>query len=352
MRVRIVCYEDVHQWIIGKFALRMQEYLLKMNIEVDIEKTPDPNADINHHIIYGSYEVKEKSTAIDTLMITHIDDIAKLKRLKNQMQYAELGICMSRETMINLTNLGIPRNKLCYINPAHDGVIKPRKIIVGITCRVQKDGRKREFMVDELAKNLNPTEFEFKIMGEFWSPQVINLRKNGFTVDYFENFDYTEYVKLIPSLDYYLYTGTDEGQMGFIDALAAGVQTIVTPQGYHFDADGGISYSFTSMNELLDCFKAILQKRNGLTSSVENWNWENYTKKHLELWRYLLSNKSSKDSLDKYSLNSDDGLNSLAEFSKSFDKTPGIKKLKLLVKLNYERIRHYYYSKRNINRKD
>jgi len=61
------------------------------------------------------------------------------------------------------------------------------------------------------------------------------MRKNFFEVEYHENFDYEVYKELIPTLDYYLYVGKDEGQMGFIDALAAGIPTIVTPQGFHLD---------------------------------------------------------------------------------------------------------------------
>jgi hypothetical protein len=352
MKVRIVCYEDVLQWILGKFALNMQANLRKLEIEVDIAKLPDPHADINHHIIYADYQTKEKYAGVDTLMITHIDNISKLQGLKNQLQVAEMGICMSKETMINLTNLGIPRNKLCYVDPAHDGIIKPRKMVVGITCRVQKDGRKREFMVDDLAGALSPEDFEFKIMGEFWSPQVINLKNKGFSVYYSEHFNYEEYVKLIPSLDYYLYTGMDEGQMGFVDALCAGVKTIVTPQGYHLDAVNGITHKFATSAELLNIFKMIAEKRNELPKSVEKWTWDNYTRKHLEIWQHLLNKQKSAESPISFDSDSEDGLNSLDQFSQTTEKTALLKKIGLLKNLYFERLRQYYYIKKNYNRKD
>ena len=52
MNVRIVCYEDVDAWILGKFALRLCENLILQGVQADISKAPDNSADINHHIIY------------------------------------------------------------------------------------------------------------------------------------------------------------------------------------------------------------------------------------------------------------------------------------------------------------
>ena len=308
MRVRIVCYEDVDRWILGKFALKMNQYLMQVGIDSDISKVPDPKADINHHIIYYSYNGEINS--IDTVMITHIDNHNKLTLVKKQLMNAAMGICMSQETMEKLVNLGLPRNKLSYINPAHDGIIIPRKKYIGITCRVQEDGRKREFILSKLAKDLNPKLFAFKIMGDGWDAQIKDLKDHGFIVEYTNRFIYDEYIKLIPSLDYYLYTGQDEGQMGFIDALAAGVETIVTPQGYHLDAKDGISYSFTTYDELLSIFNRITMQRMHLIDSVATWNWEDYTIKHIEIWNYLISKRNGSKYF-KPEIHYNDGLNSV-----------------------------------------
>jgi hypothetical protein len=285
-------------------------------------------------------------------MITHIDNTGKLNDLKNKMQYAEMGICMSKETVDNLSNVGISRSKLCFVNPAHDGIIKPRRIILGITCRVQRDGRKREYMIDELADFLNPSEFEFRIMGEFWNPQVERLRQRGFLVEYYENFDYEEYIKLIPSLDYYIYTGLDEGQMGFVDALAAGVKTIVTPQGYHLDAANGITYPFIELKDFLKCFEKISQERGILVNAVEKWNWESYTQKHIEIWGYLLSKSKASDKPVIDFIDSIDGLASVEEYSKNKVLLSSNEKVSIFLKMFFERFRQYYHIKINKNRND
>lgn len=314
MKVRIVCYEDVERWILGKFARKICENLHKMGIDADIAKTPDKLADINHHINYYSYDGKKNS--IDTVMITHIDNSKKKDRLLFQLNSASLGICMSCETMEMLVNLNIPREKLCYINPAHDeaAVIKPK--VIGITCRVQEDGRKREYFLNKLAKDISPKYFSFKIMGDGWDKQVEILRENGFPVDYANQFIYDDYVKLISSLDYYLYMGQDEGQIGFIDALAAGVETIVTPQGYHLDAESGITYSFNTYDELLRTFQELIRKREKLINSVANWTWENYTKKHVEVWNYLMARERD-IKYERAEAGYSDGINSIAEYVKN-----------------------------------
>ena len=302
MRIRIVCYEDVNAWILGKFALKLQENLIKLGITADIAKKPDPTADINHHIIYIDYNGAQSS--IDTLMITHIDNLEKLEMLKKHFQTASLGICMSAETMNWLTEMGIDRKKICYINPAHDQLVKIKKYSIGITCRVQNDGRKRESFIDKLANDLDPNYFLFKIMGDSWDRQVENLRKKGFEVEYINHFARDKYYQLINSLDYYLYMGMDEGQMGFIDAAAAGINTIVTTQGYHLDAENAITHPFTNYDELLSIFLRIQRSRSQLVNSVSTWNWLDYTKKHIELWEHLLGKKNIKSHYK-------DGFNSL-----------------------------------------
>ena len=162
MRVRIICYENVHEWIVGKFARNLQKELSSLAVEAAIAQTPDPDAEINHHLIYSGFNGKSRST--DTLMITHVDSLQKFTLLKNQLKNAALGICMSADTMHKLVSGGIPPQKICYVNPAHDGIIRPRKTIIGITCRTYNDGRKRQNVLSEVIKKISPELFAFKIM--------------------------------------------------------------------------------------------------------------------------------------------------------------------------------------------
>lgn len=161
--VRLVCQDS--RWILSKFANRMKEQLQMRGIKAEIGDYVDPKADINHHIAFHLYEpIRDYS---DTLMITHVDSLNKLNLLKHQLRVARMGICMSRESMNNLVNWGIPREKLCYINPAQDNVIKPKKYVLGITHRNYEafDRRKRINALLDICKALDPSYFCFKIMG-------------------------------------------------------------------------------------------------------------------------------------------------------------------------------------------
>jgi hypothetical protein len=292
MRVRIVSYEDVNAWILGKFARKLHEELSKLGVRAEIGNTPDMSADINHHIIYLDYD-STKASANDTLMITHIDNQSKLKLIKDQLEHARLGICMSAEMMNALVDYGVDPKKVTYVKPAHDGIIKKKKTVIGITCKVHADGRKREQFIVKLSEKIAPDDFRFIIMGEGWQEIVNHLTQKNIETEYFSMFNYDIYTQMIPRLDYYLYMGQDEGSMGFIDALAAGVGTIVTPQGYHLDAPNGIIYAFNTLSELEAIFKKIAADRKLLTDAVSDWTWEYYAKKHLDLWNYLLTGKVS-----------------------------------------------------------
>ncbi|SRR6266404_1587351 len=291
MKVRIVCYEEVDAWILGKFARRLNENLRLQGVDVDIAKTPDPSADINHHIIYFDYDGRKTTT--ETVMITHIDTDWKLDRVRQQVIEAEMGVCMSADTLQQLVRKGVPRHKLCYINPAHDDWVRPRKKLIGITSKVQPSGCKREEMLLELAGRIAADDFKFFIMGGGWSSIVDSLRKLGIEVDHYDRFDDQAYRQILPSLDYFLYFGQDEGSMGFLDALSAGIPTIVTPQGFHLDAINGITHPFNDLRELVKIFADIAAPAHRLRHSVEDWTWSEYARKHLVLWDYLLRRKTS-----------------------------------------------------------
>ena len=158
----------------------------------------------------------------------------------------------------------------------------------GLMTNVYGDHRKREYFLPKLCEKISPKEFRFVIMGDGWKPIIDNITERGFKVEYYDSFNYDSYVNLVPGFDYYLYFGLDEGSIGFIDALAAGVPTIVTPQGYHLDVPNGLTYPFTTIEELIEVFEKIAEKKRSLTKSVSTWTWKNYASKHLEIWQYLL----------------------------------------------------------------
>lgn len=275
-------------WILDKFAIKMKEQLDILGYDAQISNIPNPKYDINHYIAYHHYEPIKGCN--DTIMITHVDSLNKIRLIKAQLCIAKMGICMSKDTMNQLVINGVPREKLCYINPPQDGVIKPKKYVLGITHRTYDniDKRKRATALLDICKRIDPEYFSFKIMGAGWSDIIHQLEEKGFEVKYYEQFDYNTYVNLIPSLDYYLYWGFDEGSMGYLDALAAGIGTIVTPQGYHLDMKGGPTFCCNTIQDFEDVLLELEWKRKKIVNSIKEHTWSNYTEKHVEIWKGIL----------------------------------------------------------------
>jgi hypothetical protein len=273
-------------WIFTKFAEKMYGCLERENVKVTISETPRKDVDLNHHIPYLLYEPYIN----DTLMITHVDCKSKVDRINEQLKKASIGICMSKDTRNKLISLGVPSNQICYINPAQDGFIKPKKYGIAIThrCYDKYDVRKRSGALLDVLKGINPLYFKFYIMGAGWEDIVLELNAYGFEVEYYNDFNYMGYVDLLSKSDYYLYMGFDEGSMGYLDAMAAGIGTIVTPQGYHLDTECPIDYPCSSVKEFHEAFIDLQLKREKKISAISDWSWENYTMKHLQLWKYIL----------------------------------------------------------------
>ncbi len=297
MKIHIVNYHALNGWILTKIATRLKDALVTLGYTVTMGMEIDPSADINHHITFHSYIASNEG--IHTVLITHIDNSSKLNKIAQDLHTAMVGICMSKATMMELIRLGLPKEKLQYAHMANDGLALPRKITIGFTTQLYADGRKRQDYFHKIIKKISPDDFKFEIMGFGWGPTIEKMRALGFEVNYVEDFDYNTYMNLLTRLDYYAYFGNDEGSAGFIDALAAGVKTIVQPQGFHLDAPNGITHAFTNFEELDRIFLEIASERHTLVNAVAEWTWENYAKKHALIWEGCLNNLSDFQLLEK-----------------------------------------------------
>jgi hypothetical protein len=307
--VRLILDSSQRKWILGKIATRLANHLSNWDVRAEIGEEPSPDVDINHWMLYlhpwtfhyrsvGFYSTNPRMQPTkSTMLITHVDDRIKLQIVKEALaKTVDFGICMSRMTVEALSRRGIDLAKLCYITPAHDNSLVPRKIVVGITSRVYSDYRKREYFLIKLAKSLSLDAFHFEIIGNGWEEIIPYLRSAGATVRYYSESgdydqDYPNILERVRTFDYYLYTGMDEGSMGLLDALAAGAETIVTPQGFHLDIEGAISHPFSTETELIKVFQGIAQKRQGRIDAVSRLTWNEYAHNHAILWRALLANR-------------------------------------------------------------
>lgn len=278
MKIHIVNYEQgFNNGILSKFANKLHEELSKIKgLEVTIGCEPKLGADVNHHINYLPYK---KKRGVNTLMVTHIWKGYKFDAVKKGLESADMGICMSSSLPKELAKLGLPKEKLTYILPAHDS--RPRRFqIVAILTNVYPDGCKREEMFTELVKTLDKDKWAFRIMGSGWHEILAPLVADGLQVDYFSEFNKEQHDLILDSSDYCLYFGEDEGSMAILDAKNAGLKTISTPQGFHLDI--GLDYEFTTQAELNEIFENLS------VNEVEGWTWKKYANEHLKIWKKLL----------------------------------------------------------------
>ncbi len=290
MRVNIISPGKESGWIIYKFGKNVFDELKKMGIETTLSDRFDAGADINHYFAPNNvgYSFFSKVNDRTTFMITHVDTTLKLNQIIELTNKGAIGVCMSLDTRDKLIASGVKRNRICYINPAQDSQLRPHKVSLGFTYMVHNDCRKRDDILIDICRDICPSIFRFVIMGNGWEPIIAEVQKMGFEVDYYPIFNKEKYNELISKLDYYCYFGFDEGSMGFLDAIAAGIGTIVTPQGYHLDTGCDITYPVRTISEILDALHAIENQKKKHFEFVNSWTWENYTLKHLEIWKYML----------------------------------------------------------------
>ncbi|HEX5460817.1 MAG TPA: hypothetical protein VFX20_12690 [Steroidobacteraceae bacterium] len=288
VRVGIVLSPDNQGWVIEKIAQRLAKHSPAFGAEIVLSDKEDPTADVNHWMSYAFANGRHSTRT--SMFITHIDDPYKARLIKQELSTGvDLGICMSNDTRRSLVARGVPAGSLCYILAAHDGLAKPRRIVIGLTTRLYADGRKREDFLVRLGSEVDFRQIKFKIFGSGWEKIIPQLLRHGAEVEYdpgSEDYteDYGRILSALPTFDYFLYMGMDEGTLGILDALAAGVRTIVTAQGFHLDLMEALTYTFVRYEELRAIFKQILAERERMLNLAAALGWEDYAKRHVEAW--------------------------------------------------------------------
>jgi hypothetical protein len=293
--VHLVITPDNKSWIIEKMAARLAAHAPVLGYRVTIGEVENPDAGVNHWMSYAFANVPHSTPA--TMLITHLDDPYKVALVKGELTSGvDVGIALSSHTCDMLVDAGVDPASLAYAVPGHDFAAAPRRIVIGITTRLYADGRKREAMLLEMARNMRLDLFRFVIFGSCWDEIVPQLEAGGAEAAYWpgtDDFeaDYRELVSRIPGFDYYLYLGRDEGSLGTLDALAAGVRTIVTPQGFHVDLPGGITHAVWSQEDLEHTMAQLADELDRRCGSVAGLTWEAYARAHAIIWSAVVEGR-------------------------------------------------------------
>ncbi len=307
--VRLVIDSANRQWIVGKIAARLAENLGAFGVDAEIGDGPSDDADVNHWMIFthpwsylhrapGFFNAEwTPGPTLNTALITHVDDPVKVQILRESIpRILDAGICMSRMTKAELVAHGIDPARLTFILPGHDGLVQPRRVVIGITSKTFADGRKNENTLVKAAEAMRLDAFRFEIIGQGWEETARVLRQSGAEVDLPGPSDglesgYAYILGRLPVFDYYLYLGWDEGSMGTLDALAAGVKTIITPQGFHLDLAGAITHPVCNADDLIQILGGIAAGRQIRLDSVKDLTWSAYARKHASVWHALLEER-------------------------------------------------------------
>lgn len=269
--------------ILSKYTRMLERELIDLGYKVTVSDKPKKKADVNHHINYISYV---PSGGLDTTMITHLTgdknqtEEDKVNLVKNQLKTSS-GICFNEEIREKLIKHGCKPNKLFVSGHAHDGVPRRPKLIA-MCFNLYPDGRKREHMIAELFRTFkDPSDFMFRVIGKGWKEFLTPFTEAGIQAQGSDGFDPDFYNQVLCTSDFMLYTG-DEDSLGqaIIDAKQAGLRVIAPPQ-----RDLTVDYPFTSQEELNAIFESFGE------NEVADWTWENFAKKHADVWEKLYAKK-------------------------------------------------------------
>jgi hypothetical protein len=291
LKVHLVLNPENAGWIIEKIAARLMEHAPVAGIAASISGQPRSDVHLNHWMSYAFADEPQSTRA--TMFITHVDDPYKSALVRRVIAGGvDAGICMSGEMMAQLVALGVPQRSLCFIPPAHDNLVRPRRVRIGIATRLYPDGRKRESLLVQLGGRIRLDCFRFEIFGAGWEKVIPELKASGAEVDYYPGTgdyrsDYQVLLEHVPHFDYYLYMGMDEGSLGTLDALAAAVKTIVTAQGFHLDLGSAITHSFVTFEELEAIFIRIRDELAARTAIAARLTWGAFAERHATVWRAI-----------------------------------------------------------------
>lgn len=293
LTVNLVLHESCRGQIIEKMAHKLCAALRDLGVEAGVSLTPSADATVNHFMMFHYVDVAP--CTLNTMAVTHVDDALKVDMVRRYLKGGvRAAVCMSSMTVEQLVEYGLPRQNLTYALPAHDGEMTHRRIRIGITSNNYSDGRKRDWLLTRLAEDMPLHDFEFQIFGRGWDDVASCLAKSGAEVvlhapssDY--EADYVAIKSAVPNFDYYFYPGLDEGSMGTLDALAAGVKTITTLQGFHLDIPYAITHGFWDYAELKAIFQTIHGGLCDRVSAARELTWERYARRHLAIWNELLA---------------------------------------------------------------
>ena len=289
MRINILSYEPLGGWILADYAEKLAQHLEPYVTEVSISSSQKPNYDVTFHVNYWGLR-QIQVPGLHSTMVTHIDTSEKFALVKAQADAGVWGFCMSEDTTRRLNTFIGTKRFISFPPPAMTSP-ELHKITVMVAGRLYEDGRKNENWVVDFFASFSPDQLRVQIMGSGWDTHVARMVSQGYSVDYYPQFERETYLSILKASDYLLVTGFDEGALSALDAILFGVIPIVTAQGYHLEQDAEMLL-FSTYDELMriaiklqNKIKEINQQRLALS------DWQSFAQRHRDKWQAISTNQ-------------------------------------------------------------
>ena len=242
MRVHIV--EPYHSHAMRRFT----EPLLTASLPFSVTEsdTPDWSADLNYFIPWH-WLANNVPEGPAIMLYTHCNPGMEGAVLCAAGRSSAI-IAMSKDGERELREIGVTGEiTICH---APITGFSPRKRNILVVGSEQPNGRKRSWLLLELAWSMNLTPYHFTIVGGGWSDVAEKLRNCGVDVITRGNIEPEALQEVYRTADALLVTGfTEGGPLPVLEALASGIPCITPRYGYADENPSGCHY-YSNIEEL------------------------------------------------------------------------------------------------------
>jgi hypothetical protein len=242
----------------------------------------------------GYYFKAIPNCTLNSVFMTHIDDVFKEKEMLIVANEADSLVCLSEHSAEIMRGLGVGSKKVIGNSLPHRGgvVRRPR---IGIFSERYSDGRKNEeWLIDFYKKTPleHRTKFIFCFIGYGWESLGVRLAELGacfeiYRYDRSMPGEYESQKDLVATLDKLMYMGFDGGSMSIYDGMHANVDLIFPDNCYHRDFDEGVTL-FSNKNEFFEVLDKIADGVASKEEAMHSRSVKAYTQNLLKHWNSLL----------------------------------------------------------------